>query len=203
MTYPQQPGRPGQHPDQQPGYDDRRYDDPRYAPPPPAAKKRRRVWPWVLLAVVMTPILGFAACAALFAGGVAAVDQARQGGTVAIGETFTYQSGLALTVSQPVPYDADNEFIIAAGEQGYESTVTITNGTDQPVGSALTLPNATVNSAPAQQVFDEGFVTQDIAPGQQLAVPFRFKVAEGTTGPLQIAVAGSFNEPVFFTGQLG
>jgi hypothetical protein len=67
----------------------------------------------------------------------------------------------------------------------------------------LILSNATVNSAPATQVFDEGsFAVQDIAPGQTLQIPFRFKVPKGTTGPLQIAVTGTFNEPVFFTGQL-
>lgn len=33
-----------------------------YAPTPPP--KRRRVWPWVLLGVVLVPILGFVACTA-------------------------------------------------------------------------------------------------------------------------------------------
>lgn len=175
--------------------------DPRgYGPPP----KRRRVWPWVLLAVFLVPILGFAACTALVGGAISAVDQQRQGGTVQIGETFTYASGLSLTVSAPAPYDADNEFIIGEGEQGYEVSVTIVNGTAQPVGASLILTNATVNNAPATQVFDDSsFATQQIAPGQQLVVPFRFKVADGTTGALQVAVTDSFNEPVFFTGQLG
>lgn len=206
MNAPQQPGY-GQQPYGNPQYGAPQYDDGssyqpqqrrRQAPPP----KRRRVWPWVLLGAVMVPILGFVACTAIFAGGVAAVDQQRQGGTVAIGEQFTYASGLA--VAAPTPYEADNEFIIGAGEQGYETQVTVTNGTDQPVGAALVTINATVNNSPATQVFDESFLpTQDIAPGQTLIVPFRFKVAEGTTGALQIAVAAAFNEPVFFTGQLG
>ena len=140
----------------------------------------------------------------MFVGGVAAVDQARQGGTIAIGETFTDQSGLALSVSAPAPYDAGNEFIVGADEQAYEVSVTIVNGTDRPVGAVLVTTNATVNSTPATQVFDESFLpTQDIAPGQQLVVPFRFKVPAGTTGPLQIAVTDTFNEPVFFTGKIG
>lgn len=170
----------------------------RHAPP-----RRRRVWPWVLLAVFLVPILGFAACTALVGGAVSAVDQARQGGTVAIGETFTYQDGLALSVAAPAPYEADNEFIIGAGEQGYEATVTVTNGTDAPVGASLVTINATVNNAPAERLFDEAtLTTQDIAAGQSLAIPFRFKVPDGTTGPLQIAVSGAFNEPAFFTGNL-
>lgn len=170
---------------------------------PRPAPRRRRVWPWVLLGAVLVPILGFVACTAMVGGAISAVDQARQGGTVAIGETYTYQGGLALSVAAPTPYDADNEFIVGPGEQGYEATVTVTNGTDAPIGAALVTINATVNNAPATQVFDEAtLTTQDIAPGQTLQIPFRFKVAEGTTGVLQIAVAGALNEPVFFTGQL-
>lgn len=174
---------------------------PQYQQAPP--QKRRRIWPWVLLAVVMVPILGFVACTALVGGAVNAVDQARQGGTVAIGETFTYQSGLSLSVSQPAPYDAGNEFIVGPDEDAYEATVTVVNGSDAPVGATLITMNATVDSAPAEQIFDSGLPTQDIAPGQTLKIPFRFKVPEGTSGPLQIAVTDTFNEPVFFTGRLG
>ncbi|WP_214367070.1 hypothetical protein [Pseudonocardia sp. H11422] len=172
-----------------------------YAPPPPP--KKRKVWPWVLLAVFMVPVLFFVACSALVGGAVKAVDDARAGGTVAIGEEFSYASGLKIAVTQPQPHSVDNEFIVGPNETAYEATVTVTNGTDQPVGAALITMNATVNSAPAERVFDDAFVpTQDIAPGQRLAIPFRFKVKEGTTGPLQIAVTDAFNEPVFFNGTL-
>ena len=211
VNAPQQPGYgagygPQYGAQQYGGFD----DGPGYPPQqqgrraPEPAPRRRRVWPWVLLAVFLVPILGFAACTAMVGGAISAVDQARQGGTVAIGETYTYQGGLALSVAQPSPYNADNEFLVGAGQQGYEALVTVTNGTDAPVAASLVTMNATVNNAPAEQVFDEStFTTQDIAPGQALVIPFRFKVAEGTTGALQIAVAGALNEPVFFTGQLG
>ena len=63
--------------------------------------------------------------------------------------------------------------------------------------------NVTVNNAPAERVFaDAALATQDIAPGQQLVIPLRFKVKKGTSGPLQIAVTDTFNEPVFFNGKL-
>jgi hypothetical protein len=173
-----------------------------YAQPPPPPK-RRKVWPWVLLAVVLIPILGFVACTAMVGAGIKAVDDARKGGTVQIGETFTYASGLAITVAQPEPYDAGNEFIVGDNEAGYEATVTVVNGTKDPVGASLITINATVNNGPAQQIFtDNALPTQQIAPGQRLEIPFRFKVAEGTTGQLQIAVTDTFNEPVFFTGTL-
>lgn len=186
MTYPQQP------------------DQPQYIPPAPPPRRKRRVWPWVLLGVVLVPILVIAACTALLSAGISGVEQARQGGTVAIGETFTYQSGLALTVSAPTPYTPSNEFVVPDGQTAYEVTVSAVNGTPNPVGATLIRINATVSNTPAQQVFDGAILpTQDIAPGQQLDIPFRFQVPDGTTGPLQIAVTDSFNEPVFFTGALG
>lgn len=166
--------------------------------------KRRRVWPWVLLGLVAAPVLFFVACTAMVGGAVTAVDQARQGGTVTLGETFTYQSGLGITVAVPAAYTPRNQFDLLDGEVGYETTVTIINGTPNPVGATLITKNATVNGQPAAEIFGEGtFATQDIAPGQQLQIPFRFKTAEGVTGPLQISVTDTFNEPVFFTGQIG
>ncbi|WP_433559482.1 hypothetical protein ACQPWY_15215 [Pseudonocardia xinjiangensis] len=180
------------------------YQQQAYPPPAPAPKRRRRVWPWVLLAVVMVPIIGFVGCTALLAGGVAAVDEARKGGSVPLGETFTYQSGLALNVAIPKPYRPDNQFELQRDEVGYETTIAITNGTDKPVGAILITRNATLNGQPAPELFGDGtLATQDIAPGQSLALPFRFKTADGARGPLQIAVTDTFNEPVFFNGNIG
>lgn len=186
----------------------RQYPDPAVTPPygygqAPPPQRRRRIWPWVLLAVVMVPVLGFIGCTALVGGAINAVDAGRQGGTVAIGETFTYKSGLALSVAAPTPYVPANEFEVGPGEQAFEAAVTVVNGSDRPVSATLISKNATVNGAPAQEVYGAAtFATQDIAPGQQLVLPFRFKVPEGTTGPLQIAVTDTFNDPVFFTGTL-
>lgn len=194
MTHP---GAPGQPPPQHAPYG-QQWPQQAFAPP-----KKRKVWPWVLLAVVLIPVLGLVGCVALLGAGVSAVDQARQGGTVKIGETFTYASGLAITVSAPEKYTSSNEFVVSPGNDAYEVTVTINNGTPSPVGAVLISTNATVAGAPAQQVFDENFwPNQDIAPGQQLNAPFRFQVKKGTTGAVQIAVTDSFNEPVFFTGEL-
>jgi hypothetical protein len=96
----------------------------------------------------MVPIIGFVGCTALLAGGVAAVDEARKGGSVALGETFTYQSGLALNVAIPKPYRPDNQFELQRDEVGYETTVTITNGTDKAVDAVLITKNATLTGSP-------------------------------------------------------
>ena len=62
--------------------------------------------------------------------------------------------------------------------------------------------HATVDTVPADPIDLDGLTAQDIAPGQQLTIPFRFKVQDGPSGPLQIAVEYADNEPVVFTGSL-
>lgn len=198
--WPPQPQRRGNQPP---------HPDPHatYAHHPTASylpRKRRRVWPWVLLTVVLVPIIVLVSCTALVGGAVKSIDDSRKGGTVKIGDTFTYKSGLALNVATPTPYDAKNQFTVGQGEVAYESIVTITNGTGKPVAATLITMNATLAGSPAQRVLDEAtFPTQDIAPGQSLKVPFRFKTKAGQRGPLQIAVTDTFNEPVFFTATIG
>ncbi len=134
-----------------------------------------------------------------------AVQDQRAGGTVALGGSFTYRSGLALAVSVPVPHQVGNEFIVDPDtEEAFAVTVRVTNGTDEPVGAALVTVNATVAGRPVERIFDEGtqLVSQDIAPGQSLEFPAHFKAPQDAAGDLQIAAAGAFNEPVFFTGTL-
>jgi hypothetical protein len=194
----------GQNPYPQQQYAQQPYPQQPYGQQPVKPPKRRRVWPWVLLALILVPVLGFAACAALVGGAAQSISDASKGGTVAIGQTFTYKSGLGVSVSAPAPYKPSNDFEVAAGEVAYEVTVTITNGTPSPVGSSLILTSATVNSAPAEEIYDgQVLPSQQIPVGQQLKVPFRFKVRKGTTGSLQVSVKDTFNDPAFFTGKLG
>lgn len=174
---------------------------PTYLPP---SKPKRKKWPWIVGALVLVPILMVGGCMALLGGAVSAVDQARKGGTVNLGEAYTYASGVKVSASVPKQDNPGNQFIVAKDEQGFVSTVTVTNGTDKAVAAALVSINATVNGAPAERYFaDANLPTQDIAPGQSLAIPFKFKMKKGTSGPLQIAVTADFNEPVFFNGQMG
>jgi hypothetical protein len=168
-----------------------------------AAPRRRSRWPIVVVCLVLVPLLGLGACIGLVGMGAKAVDDARKGGTVSLGQSFRYASGVELAVTVPQAYKAPNQFAVERGNVAFETTVTITNGSSRPMSATLVTMNATVAGAPATQVFDGDIVhTQDIAPGQQLKVPFRFQVPKGTTGPLQISVQDTFNEPVFFTGTL-
>jgi len=168
-----------------------------------ATPRRRSKWPIVVVCLVLVPLLGLGACIGLVGMGAKAIDDSRKGGTVALGQSFRYASGVELAVTTPQAYKAPNQFSVERGNVAFESTVTITNGSSRPMSATLVTMNATVAGAPAKQVFDGDVLhTQDIAPGQQLKVPFRFQVAKGTTGPLQISVQDTFNEPVFFTGNL-
>ena len=87
-------------------------------------------------------------------------------------------------------------------EQAYEIVVTVVNGTQNPIASSLIRVHARVDTAPADSIDLGRLTAQDIAPGQQLTIPFQFKVQDGPSGPLQIAVEYADNDPVIFTGSL-
>jgi hypothetical protein len=159
----------------------------------------------VLAVLVLVPVAVVASCVAAVRAGASRVQEERAGGTVAMGETFSYRSGLGLSVSVPVPHEAGNPFIVDPDtERAFAVTVKVFNGTDRPVGAALVTVNATVAGRAVERIFDEGapLVSQDIAPGQSLEFPARFKAPADLVGPLQVAATAELNEPVFFTGQL-
>jgi hypothetical protein len=130
------------------------------------------------------------------------MDDARQGVRAQFGETVTDTSGIGLTVTNPRAYYVDEESVVGPDEQAYEIVVTAVNRTQNPIASSLISVHAMVDTAPADSI-DVGRPTaQDIAPGQRLTIPFRFKVQDGPSGPMQIAVEYADNDPVIFTGSL-
>jgi len=204
---PPQPRRAPQRDDQwDDQWDDRweqRREPVRSRRPAPAPRPRRR-WPLVLAILVGLPLVLIGSCVALIGAGADRVQEERAGGTVALGEAFSYKSGLGLSVSVPVPHQVDNQFLLDPDtERAFAVTVKIVNGTDRPVAAALVTVNATVAGRPVQRLVDDTLiVSQDIAPGQSLEYPARFKAPKDLTGALQIAATGELNEPVFFTGRL-
>ena len=156
----------------------------------------------MLLVIVLVPILVVVSCSALFVGGVTAVQDQRAGGTLPIGQTFTYRDGTALTVADVKAYKASNPYSVAKDEAAYQGTVTVVNGTRSPQNTVTVTINITVAGTAAERVYDALPPTQDLAPGQTAKIPFAFKVKKGTTGPLQVSVSAGFNEPAFFTGSL-
>ncbi|MCO1657325.1 hypothetical protein [Pseudonocardia humida] len=199
---------PPRQPHQPPPWDqqwDQQWDQPqRRARPIAPARRPRSRWPLVLAIVIGLPLVLVGSCIALIGAGAERVQEERAGGTVALGETFSYRSGLGLSVSVPVPHEVDNRFIVDPdAERAFAVTVKVFNGTDRPVAAALVTVNATVAGRPVQRLVDDTlFVSQDIAPGRSLEYPAHFKAPKDLAGALQIAATGEFNEPVFFTGQL-
>lgn len=100
----------GQYPSQQ---------DPRGYGPPPAAPRKSRKWPWVLLGMILVPILGFGACAALIggaassvSGGAAAVVYEVSGGESAGNITYSANgtAGIAQENGVALPWTKEVQF---------------------------------------------------------------------------------------------
>ena len=172
-------------------------------PAPTAERRRRWTWPLTVLSVVLGGVLMlFGVCTALVGAGFGEMDDARQGVRAQFGETVTHTSGIGLTVTDPRTYYVGEEAVVGPDEQAYEIVVTVVNRTQNPIAASLIRVHAMVDTAPADSI-DAGRPTaRDIAPGQQLTIPFWFKVQDGPSGPLQIAVEYVDNDPVIFTGSL-
>jgi hypothetical protein len=167
--------------------------------PAPTAVPKRRTWLLRLGCVVLGSALVVAT--ALVGPGFSGMGDTHQGGAVQFGGTFTDTSGVGLTVNNPRTYYVGSESVVGPDEQAYEIDVTVVNGTKNPIASSLITMHATVDTIPADPIH-LGLTAQDIAPGHQLTIPFRFKVQDGPSGPMQIAVAYTDSEPVVFTGSL-
>ena len=176
---------------------------PSVRPASTAERRRRWTWPLPVLSVVLGGALVlFGVCTALVGAGFSEMDDARQGVRVQFGETVTDTSGIGLTVTDPRAYYVDEESVVGPDEQAYEIVATVVNGTQKPIASSLIRVHAMVDTAPADSIDVGRLTTRDIAPGQRLTIPFRFKVQDGPSGPLQIAVEYADHDPVIFTGSL-
>lgn len=168
-------------------------------PAPPPLPPQRRIWPWVLLCIVMVPIFGVVACAALVGmeSNQAAADN--KGGTAAFGSAFEYSDGLAIAAAAPTTYTPRSSLELGEGEAALAVTFTITNRTKKPVSMSQFSANATFKNAPSAKVLGaDASPDQDVAPGQSITITQAFKVSPGGTGPFQIAAKHAFKEAVFF-----
>jgi hypothetical protein len=172
------------------------------APTTGAGRKRWR-WPLGVLCAVCVGALVLVVVHIVLAGAAfSEIGDTRQGGRAQFGERYTDTSGAGLTVTDARTYYVDTESVVGSNEQAFEIVITVTNGTTNPIDSSLLTVNATVDRAPADPIDLDGLSAQDIAPGQQLRIPFRFTVQDGPPGPLQIAVGYADNQPVVFTGSI-
>ncbi len=160
-------------------------------------RRRRRVWPW-LLAVVVLIAAGVGAW--LYWPTQTAQDQ-QVAGTVPIGSSFTYPSGLVVTVSDISPYTSTNPSIVSSGDAAFRGTVTLVNGSSAPINSAVMTIDVATGAHSDDRIFENALPpTKDIAPGQQLAVPFAYTVVKQATGQLQVTVTAVPDHPAVFVG---
>ena len=153
----------------------------------------RSVPRWVYLAIVAVPLLALVVYNLVAASG---------GGSAPMGKTFTHDSGLTLGVNGLQRYATADRSAVAPGEQAYQVVVAVNNKTSDVIPASAVAVSALVNGAPAAVVPLDRPLDQDVAPGVQLNIPFRFKVKSGTTGAVQISVETPSEKPVYFTGTL-
>jgi hypothetical protein len=165
--------------------------------PAVAGERRRRVWPWLLAVVV---VAATAVGAWLFWPTQTGQDQ-QVAGTVPIGASFTYPSGLVVTVSDVSPYTSTNPSIVSSGDTAYRGTVTLVNGSSTAVNSAVMTIDVATGAHSDDRIFENALPpTRDIAPGQRLAVPFAYTVVKQATGPLRVTVTAVPDHPAVFVG---
>ncbi len=155
-------------------------------------QRRRRVWPWPVgvVVIVVAAVAGW-----VFV--LAPAGQAQQApSTVPIGASYTYPSGLVVTVSDINSYKSTNPNVVSSGETAYRSTVTLVNGTATPVDAATLIIDVATGPVSDGRIFEDAPPpTGKIAPGQQLKVPFAFTVVKQASGPLRVTVTAVLNQP--------
>jgi hypothetical protein len=121
------------------------------------------------------------------------------------GETYTYENGLAVTVSPPQPYAPSDSAAVGdpAPPNFVAFDITVTNGTQANYDPAMFTATMQSGSTEGQQVFDSangigGTPTTTLLPGRES----QFRMAFGATDPndLVLEVAPGFEyESAIFT----
>ncbi|MFI8965114.1 DUF4190 domain-containing protein [Streptomyces sp. NPDC053493] len=116
------------------------------------------------------------------------------------GDTFTYDDGIKVTVSQPKAHTPDG---FAAGHtkgnKAFQVTITIVNGSDKPLDVAGALPDAKdAQGAAADMVFDGSYASKPfqgkVLPGKQATAQYTFSLAPAAAGELQVELSPTILE---------
>lgn len=123
--------------------------------------------------------------------------QAPDAGTLAFGETMTWDDGVALTVSAPEPY-TPSEFAVGATRANHVVvTLTLTNGSTGDL-QPLPLPALTSGDQEVSQVVDLG--NDLLGPGDDVGIPPTATIEPG--GSVSWRVAWSVDDPTSLTVQV-
>ncbi|MFJ4341314.1 DUF4190 domain-containing protein [Streptomyces sp. NPDC088915] len=127
---------------------------------------------------------------------------------LAFGKTHTYEDGVKVTVSEPLPYRPD-QFAAGyeKGDTAVRVTVTIVNGSEKVIDVTTALPDASdAEGATAGAIFDGSRATEmfqgKVLPGKQAKSGFAFSLPAGADGEMQVELAPQLleYEPVIWTG---
>ncbi|MGW0363231.1 DUF4352 domain-containing protein [Streptomyces sp. NPDC002990] len=125
------------------------------------------------------------------------------------GETFTYDSGIKVTLSAPKAYKPSGLYAREKYDNAIQITVTITNGTTAPHEVIYAMPNVRDDKGmTADKVFDSGggvpkMITGSILPGQSASGVVAFEIPEGTKNITADISAGTLLEDVQYAGPVG
>ena len=108
-----------------------------------------------------------------------------------------------MTVSAIHGYTPENATLVGPDETAYQGSLALVNGTTSLVTTALLDVDVTVGPGTAERIYDGAPPpARDIAIGQQVQLPFRFKTRNVVTGPLRGSVTIGPEERALFTGAL-
>ena len=128
----------------------------------------------------------------------------------AFGQTYTWPDGLAVTVSEVKAYRPSSSAATGQAAARYVSmSVTLSNGSEKNVEATGTTLVATINGAPADQVFDSakgigGSPTSTVLPGKSVTYTVAFGVPAKEQADLQVEVRPGFGfgyQPAIFVGR--
>ncbi|MET9318626.1 hypothetical protein ABZX75_00275 [Streptomyces sp. NPDC003038] len=125
------------------------------------------------------------------------------------GETFTYDSGIKVTLSAPKKYKPSGLYAREKWNNAIQITVTITNGTTAPHEVIYAMPNVRDDKGmTAEKVFDYGggvpkMIEGSILPGESASGVVAFEVPEGTTSITADISAGTLLDDVKYAGPIG
>lgn len=118
-------------------------------------------------------------------------------GSLAFGETMTWEDGVALTVSAPEPYTPSEFAVGATGANHVVFTLTLTNGSTEDL-QPLPLPTLSSGDQEVSQIVDLG--SDVFGPGDDVGIPPTATIEPG--GSVSWRAAWSVDDPSSLTLQV-
>lgn len=127
-------------------------------------------------------------------------------GQIAFGETWTWEDGIAVTVSEPEPYETSSSGVGGeAFEDAVRFDVTIENGTDAPLELFAVLASVQSGTSTGDQIFDSannvsGSPGNTLLAGRSVEFPIAFGVEDPEDLVLQITPGWDHDDAFFVSG---